>query len=76
MAIWGCKRCEKTRQVRWFEESEYKKVGWYLCRDCKAYERSLEHIAFEIHSILKKGVNSTVKRSLEIMRKELDKLRG
>jgi transcription elongation factor Elf1 len=74
--IWGCKRCEKTRAVKWFEVTKYKTIGFYICRDCQRYERTLSEIQERLDALCSLQVNKTVKRALDKIQAELSKLTG
>lgn len=74
LPLWGCKRCEKTRLVKWFEVTKYKTIGFYVCRDCQRYERTLAEIQERIDALNLLPVNKTVKRSLNKIQTELSKL--
>ncbi len=77
MPILGCRRCPKTRPVKWYEITDYDKgKTTYLCRSCKTYETRLQHIEFENNELLKMDVNTTVAKSLGRIAKEIKLLLG
>lgn len=74
--VWGCKRCTKTREVKWYEEIDFKKIGYFICQECKRYEKRLITIKEQIALIEVNLPNKTVMRSINKMKKELRLLMG